>query len=97
MAGDSTGQAPPQVAASVTESYGGVDGYAPALVARFRAAEEARSSAAAAARAAGGVDAAGTTRPHVRAPHAVSSIRICRGLSCGGNAARHQCHSAGRS
>lgn len=39
-------------AAPPTASYDGVDGYSPALVARFRAAAEARSAAAAAATAA---------------------------------------------
>lgn len=78
MAGAAIGRAPSQVTAPVTASYGGVDGYPPALVTRFRAAEEARRTAATAAGAAGVIAAAGTTRPDVRAPDAVSSMRICR-------------------
>lgn len=91
MAGAAIGRAPSQVTAPVTASYGGVDGYPPALVTRFRAAEEARRTAAAAARAARVVAAASTTKPDVRAPDAVNSMRICGVPALSGDAARPRC------
>lgn len=58
-----------------TASYGGVDGYSPALVARFQAAAEARSAAAAAAAAAsGGGIGSGAAVPNLQSEVTTSSV-----------------------